>query len=88
MVENYCRARSITQADFAKVIDVKPGSLSRIKAGKGCSIETLAKIAALSNSDLKDLLYEIPERVRSEMSAHSKGFLECPEKMTSDVNFA
>lgn len=63
LIKEYCKSNDITQADYAAIVDVKPESLSRIKAGKGCSIETLAKIAALSGVPLNDLLREVPESV-------------------------
>ena len=69
LVVEYCREHGINQSDYAILIEVKPESLSRIKAGKGCSIETLAKIAVLAGTSLKDLLRDAPLSVRTDVIA-------------------
>lgn len=69
LIKDYCKTHDINQADYAAIVDVKPESLSRIKAGKGCSIETLAKIATLSGVPLNALLKDVPDSVRDELVA-------------------
>lgn len=60
LIKNYCELHDINEADYAALIGVHPGSLSRIKAGKMCSPETLARIAALGQVGLHSLIYDNP----------------------------
>jgi hypothetical protein len=67
LIEEYCEDHSIKEADYAALIEVHPGSLSRIKAGKMCSPETLARIAALSGVGLRSLISDRPLPVRRDL---------------------
>lgn len=58
IIKSYCRKEGINEADLAAVIGIQPASLSRIKAGKGCSVEVLAKIAVLGGVSIKELLFD------------------------------
>lgn len=64
IIESYCQAHNINEADFAELVGIHPTSLSRIKAGKHCSPENLQKIAALGKKDLSDLVRAVPDNVK------------------------
>lgn len=69
LIERYCAAHNIKEQDYAALIGVHPASLSRIKAGKACSPEVLAKIAALGKTSLRSLVKESPESIKTELFA-------------------
>lgn len=67
LIETYCEQHRIDEADFAVLVGVHPAHLSRIKKGKMCSPEILAKIAALGAVSLRELIRDIPERFKQEL---------------------
>lgn len=67
LIERYCDEHGITEADYAALVGLHPGSLSRIKAGKMCSQEVLAKVATLGKVSVRDLYNEAPEKARQEI---------------------
>lgn len=67
LIERYCDEHNIKEGDYAALIEVHPASLSRIKAGKMCSPEILAKIAALGKMSLGDLMRPAPETSRNQL---------------------
>lgn len=72
LIERYCQDHGIKEADYAALIDVHPGSLSRIKAGKMCSPEILAKVAALSHIPVGQLIHDAPDGIREQLFAAGK----------------
>lgn len=69
LITAYCKQNDLNESDYATLIGVQPPSLSRIKAGKGCSPETLAKIAALGGISIRELMTEEPAGVKEQLYA-------------------
>jgi transcriptional regulator with XRE-family HTH domain len=67
LIERYCEEHGIKESEYADLLDVHPGSLSRIKAGKMASPQVLAKIAALGKVSVRDLINEAPESAKAEL---------------------
>lgn len=72
IVEKYCAEHQIDEYNFATLIDVHPTSLSRIKAGKMASHESLFKIAALGKVEIQEIFQSIPARVKSEIATSGR----------------
>lgn len=67
IIEDYCYEQRINEADFAELIGVHAGHLTRIKKGEMVSHDSLAKIATLGKVQLKDLILDTPERLKKEL---------------------
>jgi hypothetical protein len=72
LIEQYCTEHKIKKAEYAVLIGLRPESLSRVIAGKGSSPETLAKIAALGNVSVKDLVVDAPAGVKEQLRSSGK----------------
>lgn len=72
IVADYCSRNGITEAEFAVLIGIHPGSLPRIKSGEMCSEDNLFKISRLGGVPMSELLQSTPSRIEDEINAALK----------------